>query len=310
MPADSETAALIASKPILRRIVEGSADIRQEPPDSISFQHSVMCQLGMPRSQPKSRQFERSSGCTSLLMEAGQLYLGGKWVELPLPYGTRPRLALIHMSTQAIQTRSKVIEIGRSVREYMRTLGISTDGREYARFKRQIEALSACKVTLGMSKDGADVTLNTQPIRSFKAWFTKDGQQGSMWPGVVELSDDFFETLLEHAVPLDNRAIGMLQHSPLGLDIYTWLAQRLYRVRSAKGSRVSWAALRSQFGHEYADPRNFKRKFKTALRQVYAAYPTAKIEEIDGGLRLFESPPPVTPRRRSRCTLKPRITAG
>lgn len=286
------------AKPILKRTVALSDEIRQSMPDSISFQHSVMCQLGMPRSRPKTRQFERRSGNTSLLMEAGQLYKAGNWVEMPLPYGTRPRLALIHMSTQAIQTRSRQIEIGRSVRDYMLTLGISTDGREYHRFKRQIEALSACRVTLGMSTAGSDVTLNTQPIKSFKAWFTNDDKQSAMWPGVVELSDDFYQTLLAHAVPLDNRALSMLQHTPLGLDIYTWLAQRLYRVRSLKGSSISWVSLRSQFGHEYADPRNFKRKFRTALRQVYAAYPSARIEEIDGGLRLYESPPPVPKRIR------------
>lgn len=294
------------AKPILKRIVQTSDDIRQSAPDSISFQHSVMCQLGMPRSKPKGRSFERSSGNASLLMEAGQLFRRGEWVEMPLPYGTRPRLALIHMSTQAIQTRSKHIEIGRSMRDYMLTLGLSTDGREYQRFKKQIEALSTCRVTLGMSAGGEDITLNTQPIRSFRAWFSHDDEQGAMWPGVVELSDDFFNTLIEHAVPLDNRAISMLQHSPLGLDIYTWLAQRLYRVRSPNGNSLSWATLRSQFGHEYADPRNFKRKFKVALRQVYAAYPDAKIEEINGGLKLFQSPPPVPKRigRRSSAQLK------
>jgi len=278
--------------------VDLSDDIRQSLPDSISFQHSVMCQLGMPRSNPKSRRFERSAGNTSLLMDAGQLYRAGKWVEMPLPYGSRPRLALIHMSTQAIQTQSKHIEIGRSMRDYMLTLGLSVDGREYQRFRRQIEALSACRVTLGMSTGGSDVTLNTQPIKSFRAWFSHDDDQAALWPGVIELSDDFFNTLIEHAVPLDDRAICMLQHSPMALDIYTWLAQRLYRVRSSKGNAVSWAALRSQFGHEYTDPRNFKRKFKTALRQVYAAYPTARIDEINGGLWLYESPPPVPKRKR------------
>lgn len=295
---DQSVVRLLESKPVFRRLVEQSTAIRQSDPENITFLHGVMCQLGMPRSRQQSRRFERTSGNASLLMEAGQLFKAGRWVEMPLPYGTRPRLALIHMSTQAILTQSKHIEIGRSVREYMLTLGISTDGREYQRFKQQIEALSACRVTLGMSTPSADITLNTQPIRSFKAWFPHGDEQHAMWPGVIELSDDFFQTLLQHAVPLDNRALRMLQHTPLGLDIYTWLAQRLYRVPQSKASRITWASLRAQFGHEYTDPRNFKRKFKTALRQVYAAYPTARIEEVEGGLLLYQSPPPVPMRRK------------
>lgn len=119
-----------------------------------------------------------------------------------------------------------------------------------------------------------------------------------MWPGVIELSEAFFQTLLDHAVPLDNRALCMLQHSPLALDIYTWLAQRLYRIHNDKGNRISWASLRAQFGHEYNDPKNFKRKFKVAMSQALGAYPDAKIEEIYGGLMLYHSPPPVRQKQR------------
>ena len=39
--------------------------------------------------------------------------------------------------------------------------------------------------------------------------------------------------------------------------------------------------------------RNFKRDFLTALNQASAAYPAASVEELDGGLRLRRSPPPI-----------------
>lgn len=32
---------------------------------------------------------------------------------------------------------------------------------------------------------------------------------------------DFFDTLINHAVPLDYRALGALKHSAIALDIYT-----------------------------------------------------------------------------------------
>jgi hypothetical protein len=57
---------------------------------------------------------------------------------------------------------------------------------------------------------------------------------------------------------------------------------------------LSWQNLRDQFGQEYAESRDFKREFRDVLRQVSVVYPDASIEEIDGGIRLYESPPPIS----------------
>jgi hypothetical protein len=48
------------------------------------------------------------------------------------------------------------------------------------------------------------------------------------------LSAEYFESLQEHGVPLDERALAALAHSPLALDVYAWLAQRLCRVHPNK----------------------------------------------------------------------------
>jgi hypothetical protein len=57
---------------------------------------------------------------------------------------------------------------------------------------------------------------------------------------LLELSQEFFDTLAVHAVPLDHRALGALKHSALSLDLYTWLAHRLCRVRKPGGVKLSW----------------------------------------------------------------------
>lgn len=121
-----------------------------------------------------------------------------------------------------------------------------------------------------------------------------DGKQRSLWPGKLELSEEFFETLALHAVPLDHRALSALKHSALALDIYTWLAHRLCRIRKAEGIKLSWSNLRDQFGQEYRDPKNFKKEFQQALWQVHAVYPEAHIEDATGGLILKPSKPPLS----------------
>lgn len=137
------------------------------------------------------------------------------------------------------------------------------------------------------------VTVDAKPIKRFEAWLRNDDGQQTLWPGFLELSQDFYETLTRHAVPLDYRALAALKHSALALDIYTWLAHRLCRIDNLNGIMVSWDNLRDQFGQEYAGAKDFKREFRQVLRQVWTVYPDANVEEVIGGLHLWPSHPPV-----------------
>jgi len=203
---------------------------------------------------------------------------------------------MVHISTEAIKTKSRSIDIGHSVHGFLMELGISTGGGPrggYTTFKKQMKALAACQLTLGYSVEGMDVTVKTNPIDKFVAWTQSNGSQLSLWPGELELSQKFYDTLIEHAVPVDYRALAALKHSSLSLDVYTWLAQRLCRVRNSQGVRLSWDNLMEQFGQEYEHVKQFKRKFLIALRQVLAVYPDAKIKQVRGGMMLYSSPPPL-----------------
>jgi hypothetical protein len=288
--------APVAMSKSTRRLLEAGDRIYGEPPDRADFLHTVMCQVGLPRRRTAQRSFERHSGHISILLEAGKLFNGKEFVEQPLPYGTTPRLVMVHVSSEAIRTQSRSIEVGDSMRQFLNTLGVQTNGGErggYTMFKRQMKALAACRLTLGMHSEGRVVTVDAKPIRRFEAWLQHDGTQHTLWPGVLELSKDFYDTLAEHAVPLDYRALSALKHSALALDIYTWLAHRLCRVAKPAGVKLSWENLREQFGQEYANTKNFKYEFRDVLRQVCVVYPDARIEQTPGGLILYPSRPPL-----------------
>jgi hypothetical protein len=279
-----------------RRLLDAGQRIYTDPPDHADFLHSVMCQVGLPRRRTDAKTFERQSGNISILLEAGKLYNGKGWIDQPLPYGTTPRLVMVHVSSEAIRTQSRSIAIGDSMRQFLTSLGMQTNGGErggYTTFKRQMEALAACRLTLGMHDEGRVVTVDAKPFKRFEAWLQHDGAQHTLWPGVLELSKDFYETLAEHAVPLDYRALSALKHSALALDVYTWLAHRLCRVNKPGGIMLSWENLREQFGQEYSSSKNFKHEFRDVLRQVLVVYPDARIEETPGGLKLYSSRPPL-----------------
>lgn len=282
------------------RLLDAREQILQGKPDRNDFLHTVLCQVGMPRRRTEERTFERHSGHVSVLLEAGKLYDGREWRELPLPYGTAPRLVMVHVSSEAVRTQSRTVEVGDSVRQFLLRIGMGDGGGPrggYTVFRQQIESLAACRLTIGMQSEGRVVTVDAKPIKRFEAWLNHDGSQRTLWPGVLELSTEFFETLTHHAVPLDYRALAALRHSSLGLDLYTWLAHRLCRINRPQGVRLSWNNLREQFGQEYRTSKDFKREVRTMLRQVCAVYPEARISEVIGGIQLHYSPAPLAPTR-------------
>ncbi len=278
------------------RLLEANGAIHADPPEQLQFLHSVMCQVGLPRKKTTARAFARRSGRVSILLEAGKLFDGTDFVDRPLPYGAIPRLILVHASTEAIRTRQRTIDVGDSMRQFLNTLGMQTNGGVrggYTALRQQMESLAACRLTLGTYAAGRAVTVDAKPIKRFEAWLDRDANQRTLWPGALELSEEFFNALSEHAVPLDPRALATLKHSSLALDVYAWLAQRLCRIKPSGGTRLSWQALQEQFGQEYATAKNFKREFRHALGQAWSVYPDARLQLANGGLVLYPSPPPV-----------------
>lgn len=77
--------------------------------------------------------------------------------------------------------------------------------------------------------------------------------------GSNDAFSDFYDSLKEHAVPLRPEALAAIKHSSLAIDVYTWLAHRLCRVRKADGARIYWTNLKEQFGQEYHELRASKK---------------------------------------------------
>ncbi len=286
-----------------RRLIEAGCEIRESPPDRIQFLHSVFCHVGLPRRKTDARIFERRSGHAGLRLAAGQCFDGTADIDQPLPYGVIPRLIMIHLSTEAIRTRCRYIELG-SVRGILTSLGLQSSGGArggYAALRTQLDALAACRMILSFRSQGEPVTLDVRPIERFEGWW----RQGDVPPitrtGKLELSEWFYASLIEHAVPVDPRALHAIRHSALTMDVYVWLAQRLCRVKTMQGTKLSWHNLYSQFGQDYRNPKDFKRELRRAIRQVLVVYPDARLREVVGGIVLYPSVPPIA---RRRCSLK------
>jgi hypothetical protein len=289
--------------PTTKRLIDAHAEIIASPADDIAFSHSVLCQTSLPYKPTDERVWIRDQGHVSLRIEAGAARHPdtGKWVDLPLPHGEKPRLVMLHLNGEALRTGSPIIDVEGSMTAFVRALGVDTNGRNLRTLRDQLARLAAASVRLGIGS----TTIKTDVIDAFDLWWPDDAKQRIMWPSTVHLAPRYFDSLTKHAVPLDSRAVAALAHSALDLDVYTWLAQRLHRIHEGKSQTITWPALKTQFGPDYNRARKFREKFALALKAVLTVYPDARIETIDTGLLLWNSPPPILKKQVSLLRLVP-----
>jgi hypothetical protein len=269
--------------------------------ERLAFQHTVFCQTSLPYRDPGDdvREWQREQGMVSLLVEAGQVRhpRTQQWVKVGLPWGTKPRLILAHLNAEAMRQGTPVIEIESSLSAFVKRIRGFQHGREIRAFKEQLTRLSASLVRMAVPRgENRTHQLESKVITAFELWLEKDAKQRVLWPATIQLSLDYYASLQEHAVPLHEADLAALAHSAMALDLYAWLAQRLHRIAPGRPAFIQWPALMQQFGPGYGRMSHFKGPFQTALQQVLTRYDAARIEVDGQGLRLLNSPPPVTKR--------------
>jgi hypothetical protein len=279
--------------PVHRRLIEPL-----DESGSLAFQHTVLCQTGMPYRDPgdEVRLWQRRQGAALLEIQAGRIADPAlrDTVEIGLPWGTKPRLILAHLNAEALRQGSPEIEVEGSLTAFVKRIRGFKQGREIRAFKDQLSRLAAAHVRLAIFFSETEASqIETKIIAKFDMWLHEDERQRALWPSTIRFSLDYYESLQQHAVPLWEEDLAALAHSALALDIYAWLAQRLHRIKPEQPVFITWAALKDQFGPGYDRMRAFKAFFRSALRQVLTRYRVAWIELDGRGMTLHNSPPPV-----------------
>lgn len=261
--------------------------------DALGFMAKMLVQTTLPHRAQPGTQYTRTDGDVTLSITD----LGGAG----LPYGAYPRLILIWMTTEALRTGERKLELGRSLSSFMGQLGLQCTGGHWGtipRFRNQMERLLGAAISTRWRHDqttqihvgGSNLVL----AEEFDLWWVPEKlPRTPLAQSQVTLSQKFFEQLVESPVPLDLRAIRALKQSPLSLDLYAWATRRVsYLERS---TLISWDALRRSFGTGYADTPQGRVKFRAkvldALGRVCGVYSALRLEIENGGVLLLPSAP-------------------
>ena len=268
-----------------------------ETDPDLGFMARMMALCSLPRTNPGDRlQYVRRNGPFVLYMIAG----GG----CKLPFGNLPRLLLAWVSTEAVRTQSRVLVLGRSLSKFMQSLGINSDSGgtrgEQTRLRNQMNRLFGCTVSLIYEDENRRATVNALIARRTEFWWNpKRPAESTLWESKIELSEDFFNEIINHPMPLDMNTLKALKRSSLGLDLYLWGTYRTFTL--TRPLRLSWRQVYLQFG---ADParaddnvtvQNLRRKVLRELKKIKLAWPDLNYTTARGVLILHPSAPVIPP---------------
>lgn len=284
--------------PVVERAIAAHTDILQDSPKKRHFMHSFFCQTSLPYRNVDGRTWSRRSGNLTMHLQAGVAPNGkGEMVPIPLPCGPKSRLILIHLMTEAVLYQSRKISLERTLTTFAKSVGVDTNGRNLRALRDQLQRLAACTVRFAKKNGQYEEVVQGQLCESFKVIHARRSNRS--WCTELLLSEEFYASLVKHAVPLDPRAINALKHSAACIDTYLWLAQRLWRLD--KPTVIRWQTLHQQLGGGSVRWASWKQcwlgKATSAgvLPQVLEVYPQAKgaVTETDKGLMIRPAPPPV-----------------
>jgi hypothetical protein len=138
----------------------------------------------------------------------------------------------------------------------------------------------------------------TELVQHGARWTPRDTTQGDLFDtGWLELSHEFYQTIINSPVPVDIRALKALNHSPLALDLYAWATYKAYSTSLKNRSQFfSYKDLQQQLGAQYSELKAFGRKFRSALALVRTVYPGLDVRIETGGVCICPSQPAVPKR--------------
>lgn len=283
-----EEARRLAANRHERAVVEAAYQVLGEESEGIGYTHSAFALTSLPHKEQDQTIWKREGHNLTLVLQSGVDRQGR---EVGLPYGSYARFILLFLQSEAVRTRSREIELGRSMQVWLGRMGLSIGGKSYKMVKEQAKRISVCRLTFFGGYGDQELLRNGGFVEGA---ITMAGSldQPSLWNDRVRLDEAFYRALCEHPVPVSENALRAIGPRSMALDVYIWLVYRLHALK--RDTEVSWAALYGQFGAGFKRIRAFRAQFTESLELALATYPDARVSIEPTGLVLRPSRPAIS----------------
>jgi hypothetical protein len=266
------------------KMLDFAAQQEQAPDDqNVGFSARLFAQVSLPQRNPKDLPYyERRNGNVTLTISPALVTQKDGSRLRKYPFGIYPRLALTYVATEAFMSKSPVIDLGSSMRQFLSKLDVEYSGRNANIVKDQLAALFGAQLSVeGLAVDETGHGTRSeffQIAKSVSLWWAnkEDSGQEGLWSSEVRLSQEFYDSIINAPIPVDLAAIRALGGSSLRIDMYLWATYRMFYLR--KPTKIRWDDLSNQFGAQYGRVRAFKAAFAKELPHVKIVYPALNAE--------------------------------
>src|SRR3954469_3356319 len=148
-----------------RREIEAAATYMADEDSGIGFLYSGWCQAALPhRRLPNDQGWQIDSERVRLVVQPGMRGTdSGKPELVGVPFGSRARLILLRLQSEALRTNCREVELGKSLRDWLVRMGIPVGGRSLKDVRDQTERISRCRLTFEV-RQGARLGMANQSI--------------------------------------------------------------------------------------------------------------------------------------------------
>jgi Plasmid encoded RepA protein len=275
----------------LEKLLDASTAIYLDRPsaEETAWMARQLVQATLPHSDPGDvAVWSRTNGNLTLSIQPGM----EKGKSLGLPYGSLPRLLLFWITTEAIKTQNRRLELGNTLSDFLEQLGLRQQGGQrgdITRLRKQMKRLFTSRISFDYTDHEVDKWLSMEIAPEGELWWDfKNPSNASFFNSWIELGEKFYHAMIAAPVPVDMRALNALKKSPLALDLYAWSTYTTYSANKTNKPRsVSWDLLHKQFGGDYAEVRNFQTKAMQTFKKIRAVYPDLTLETVKGGIKIL-----------------------
>src|SRR5689334_12600151 len=160
-----------------RQCVETAFAVLSDEDQRVGIMHAGFAMTALPHKAANDRVWIRQGGSVRLRVESG---VDAEDRSVGLPFGAIARMILLYLQTEAVKTRSREVELGRSMNHWLGTMGVDNGGKTYRLVREQSKRLSLCRLTFYRVMDEATLVTNGSFVRD-AILPTKEDDQMRLW---------------------------------------------------------------------------------------------------------------------------------
>ena len=138
-----------------RRVVDAAVAYMASEDSSSAYLFSGWAQAALPHKRlADDAAWQLTTDRVTLVVEPGRRASPSGPVYVGVPYGSRARLIMLYLQSEALKTSSREVSLGSSLRDWLRRMDIAPGGNSIAGVREQAERITRCRLSFQIR--GAD----------------------------------------------------------------------------------------------------------------------------------------------------------